>query len=361
MLVRPYELADDEGLARLRTQAYPDWPEAREEAWHRSIYRWLAESPLAAQMYRWVAATEDTVVGHLAAVPIPYLVAGHPVVGYTPTDFMSSPGYGFHALSLMRLFFRTCTDYVACDSIPEALAIEKRFGATEVGDLFSEIKLLDPSGYPHRPRGLPRAALVIAGLVTRTMDRALTSAGRSVPITVLNGFDDRFDDLLARVGAGVPCTVQKDAAFLNWRYGAGSPQHVPAILVVLSGGSLLGYAIMRSTKDGDAYLMDLTASPGRPDVARGLLHGVVDQARQAGAAFLRYRFVASPTSPSARALARLGFLNRDGSRYTLPGLRTDRRHTLLVRFADEDTHSIASGINHWSYNIGDGEVSFWVK
>ncbi|MBA2490079.1 MAG: GNAT family N-acetyltransferase [Chloroflexi bacterium] len=361
VLLRPYELADDEGLARLRSRAYPAWPEAHDDAWHRSIHRWLADAPHAAQMFRWVAATGDRVVGHLAAVPIPYLIDGRSVEAHTPTDFMSWPGYGFHALALMRRFFRTTTDYVACDSVPEAMAIEKSFGVTEVGDLRSEMKLVDPSSYPFRPRGVPQTALVIASIGTRAVDRVLMGAHRGLPVDRLTGFDERFDELLQGVSEGIRCTVRKDASFLSWRYGAGSPQHSPTILAVISGRSLLGYAIMRSTKDRDAYLLDLTASPGRADVARALLHGVVDQARQAGAAFLRYRFVASPTAPSARDLARLGFLNRDGSRYTLPGLRTARRHTLLVRFADEDTHSTASDIDHWSYSIGDGEVSFWVK
>lgn len=361
VLLRPHEPADDEGLARLRRQAYPDWPEAHDGAWHRSIHRWLAESPYAAHMSRWVATTDDTVVGHLAAVPLPYLIGGRSVIAHTPTDFMSSPGSGFHALALMRRFFRTCPDYVACDSVPEALAIEKSFGVTEVGDLRSEMKLVDPSGYPNRPRGLPRSSLVIASIGSRALDRVLMGAHHRLPVHRLTSFDERFDELVRVVSATVGCTVRKDAEFLTWRYGVGSPQHPPTILAVVSARSLLGYAVVRSTGDRDAYLLDLTASPGRADVASSLLYGVVDQARQVGAAFLRYRFVPSPAAPSARTLARLGFLNRDGSRYTLPGLRTSRRHTLLVRFADDASDSVASDIDHWSYSIGDAEVSFWVK
>src|SRR5215213_8821216 len=109
VIVRPYESADlESGIAKLRTLAYPEWPEAHDVYWHSSVYRWIESNPLANKMHRWVLDADGEVVGHLAAVPQYYRVNGQRVLAHTPTDYMVLPRYGFHALSLMRTFFRTC-------------------------------------------------------------------------------------------------------------------------------------------------------------------------------------------------------------------------------------------------------------
>lgn len=359
--VRPYRAGDDDGIADLRKKAYPRWPEAHDGAWHAGIHRWLERSPLAAESHRWVADAGGSIVGHLAAVPLPYLIAGSRLVAHTPADFMSMPGHGFHALSLMRLYFRTCPRYVACDSVPEATAIEKSFGAREVGDLRSVIKVLDPSRAPGKGDGAVGVALGAAGGISRSVDRALLRSRAGLPTTqVMPDFDERFDSLLERVASAVPCTVAKDAAFLRWRYGPGSPQSPATVIAVVAKHEVLGYAVLRVTSDGDGYLLDLTASPDRGDVACALARAVVIQSWKQGVAFLRYRYLESATAPSPTMLRRLGFLDRHGSRYTLPGLRTRRRHTLLTRFPDARLQAITMDTSGWSYSIGDGEVSYWV-
>jgi len=149
----------------------------------------------------------------------------------------------------------------------------------------------------------------------------------------------------------VPCVPEKDAAFLRWRYGPGAPQHPVTILGVKEGGTLLGYAVLRVTKEGDnGYLLDLTTRPGRHDVARALLRDAVRHFALRGVYIIRYRFLASPVSPRPKDLWRLGFFPRN-----------ERRHTLLVKFADHGLHKTALDAANWSYNAGDGEMSFWVR
>ena len=63
-------------------------------------------------MHRWVVDAEGEIVGHLAALPQYYRINGQRVVAHTPADYMILPGYGFHAITLMRKFFRTCENCV---------------------------------------------------------------------------------------------------------------------------------------------------------------------------------------------------------------------------------------------------------
>jgi hypothetical protein len=99
-------------------------------------------------MHRWVVATEEgEVVGHLAAQPQFYRISHQRVVAHTPADYMVLPGYGFHAITLMRKFFRTCENCVACDAAPAAIGVETGLGAEESGGLQHAAKPLKYS--PH--------------------------------------------------------------------------------------------------------------------------------------------------------------------------------------------------------------------
>ncbi|MGH3146794.1 MAG: GNAT family N-acetyltransferase, partial [Rubrobacter sp.] len=65
---------------------------------------------------------------------------------------------------------------------------------------------------------------------------------------------------------------------------------------------------------------------------------------------IRYRFLESPSSPRKADLRRLGFFYRKA-----------RSNKLLVKFADGGLHGLALDLTNWSYNLGDGEASFWLR
>ena len=316
---------------------------------------WLESHPLADQMHRWVLVTEDQeVVGHLAAVPQFYRIKGQRIVAHTPATFGVLPQYGFHALSLMRTFFRTCKNCVSCDHPPETIAVETRLGAEEVGKLQYATTLLDATRMLNS-RLSARIPALVPKLLTRglrALDAALSSGfGGNLKVEVLEGLDATFDELFESVAAVVPCVPEKDAAFLRWRYGPGSPQSPVTILGVRDEETLLGYAALRATAGGDySYLLDLTTLPGRHDVAWSLLRDAIRRSARAGVHIVRYRFIESPTSARAKDLWRLGFI-----------LRNSNRHTLLVKFADRDLHEVVCAAANWSYVSGDGEASFWVR
>ncbi|HZY57494.1 MAG TPA: hypothetical protein VFE09_06825, partial [Rubrobacteraceae bacterium] len=312
----------------------------------------LRTHPLADEGHRWVLATEEgEVVGHLGAIPQFYRIGGERVVAPTPADYQVLPGHGFHALSLMRRFFRTAENCVSVDQVQEAMAVETRLGAEEAGKLQYAAKILDVSQLPRVPKPL-RPAMKLPSMGLRAVDGTLGSVfGGDLEAEVLDGFDASFDELFESVAAAVSCVPEKDAAFLRWRYGPDSPQSPVTVLGVRDGETLLGYAVLRVTVGGDnGYVLDLTTRPGRHDVARALLRDVVGHFARVGVYIIRYRFLESPTSPRAKDVRRLGLFPRN-----------NRRHTLLVKFADHGLHKAALDPTNWSYTTGDGEASFWVR
>ena len=391
----------EDGVAQLRIQAYPQFPETHDVEFYSSVYRWFERHPLGNEMYRWVAVADDgqngsRVVGHLAATPQYYRIGGQRVVAYTPCDYMVHYRHGFQAFHLMRMFFRTTENCVACDMVPAVIAVESRLGAEVAGQLQYAAKLLNVSrlpvppvpspvrrllnlqqtvtarGYasrpdterhdaeehvapplvrPRAPIPAPVKKLLNEGL--RIADEVLSSGfGDDLRVEVLEGFDESFDELFEKIAAQVRCVPEKDSAFLRWRYGPGSPQFPVTVLGMKEGGKLIGYSVLMvsMTAGQDGNVLDLTALPGRRDVARALLRESVRFFRRVGAQIVRYRFVESPTAPRPSDLRRLGFFYRRG-----------RRHTLLVKFADRNLHNTANDIANWSYTVGDGEASFWTR
>jgi hypothetical protein len=167
----------------------------------------------------------------------------------------------------------------------------------------------------------------------------------------LEGFDGTFDELFENVAAAVLCVPEKDAAFLRWRYGPGSPQHPVTVLGVREGETLLGYAVLSVTACGNTgYVLDLTTRPGRDDVARALLRATVHHFRRLRVYSVRYRLIQSLNSPRSSDLWRFGFF-----------LRSKRRSSLLVKFADSALHETAKDTARWSYSYGDSEGSYWTK
>ena len=398
-MVRPFDDPSlEDGVARLRIQAYPQFPETRDVEFYASAYRWFESHPLGNALHRWVAVTEDgQVVGHLAATPQYYRINGQRVVAHTPCDYMVHHRHGFQALSLMRRFFRATENCVACDMVPAVIQVETRLGAEVAGQLQYAAKLLNVSrlpvppapppvkrllnlgeppvtarGYASRPGTVPSYAeeeqvapppvrprlpipapvkkLLNGGL--RSVDEALGSAfGGVLKAEEIEGFDESFDELFEEVASKVACVPEKDSAFLRWRYGPGSPQFPVTVLGVKEGDTLLGYAVLMVTLTGqDGNVLDLTTLPERRDVARALLNESIRFFRRAGVQIVRYRFLESPSSPRSSDLRRLGFFYRKG-----------RRNSLLVKFADPRLHETANDTANWSYVVGDGEASFWTR
>jgi hypothetical protein len=291
------------------------------------------------------------IVGHLAALPQYYRINGQRVVVHAPARYMVLPGYGFYAISLMRNFFRTCENCVACDVVPAVIGIETKLGAEEAGRLRSTAKLLNVAGVPGFPTSIPAPITQLCNWGLQAVDRALTATilADDLGVKVLEGFDETFDELFESVAAAVPCVPEKDAAFLRWRYGPDSPQSPMTVLGVRDGETLLGYAVLKLYAGGDTGdVLDLTTRPGRHDVARALLRGAVHHFGRLRVYSVRYRLVHSPSSPRSSDLWRLGFVTR----------RRDRP-ALLVKFADSALHETAKDTARWSYSHGDGERSFW--
>lgn len=382
----------------LRVLAYPEHEDVRDTAFFDRMYGWYGRHPLADHMQRWISETEDgEVVGHLAAMPLYYRVNGERVIAHTPGDYMVHPEHSFQALALMRRFFKSVDNTFACDMVPAVITVESRFGAEVIGQMQYAAKLLNvarlplppvperlrkalglPSGFspargytghqdeghaelgepepppeprPRAPIPAPLRSALNGGL--EALDRLLAkSYGAGYEVERVDHFDEGFDRLFEKVAAVTPCIQEKDAAFLNWRYGPDSPQQPVEVIAVRGRRELLGYAVVKVIdKARDSFILDLMVLPGYTEVARALIREAVRLSRKRGADMIRYRYLESAATPREADLTRMGFFSRGAT----------RRNSILVSFEDEKQHALATDLSNWSYNIGDGEPTFWMR
>ncbi len=387
-----------EKVHQLRVLAYPDHEDVRDFAFFDWMYQWYQRHPLAGQMHRWISETADgEVVGHLAAMPLYYRINGERLVAHTPGDYMVHPEHGFQALALMRRFFKSVDNAFACDMVPAVISVQSRFGAEVAGQMQYAAKLLNvaqlpvppvpeplrkalnlpsyfspargytghqddghaeigepepaPEPRPRAPIPAPLKSALNGGI--EAIDRLLAKGyGEGYEVEKVEYFGEEFDRFFEKVAAVVPCIQEKDSAFLNWRYGPGSPQSPVEVIAVRGRQGLLGYAVIKVLdKVEDSFILDLMTLPGYTQVARSLLGECMRYSRQRGAHMIRYRYLESAATPRETDLWRLGFFGRG----------ENRRNSILIGFEDERRHAMAMDLANWSYNIGDGEPTFWMR
>lgn len=299
---------------------------------------------------KWILLAGERVVGFLATIPLYYRMAGRDVLAHTPCDYMVHPDYRFHGIKLMREFFRTCDNCVACDEIPATIKVTKWLGAKQAGVLQRYAKVLDARALRRGGfRAVPDSLWRVGTLGLRWYDsvRAVTS-GSNLPVETVHEFDERSDLFFEQISRNVPASVMKDCRFLNWRYGLGSPHSNRGIGVITNAnGELQGYVIFYSAEHPPqtGYLLDLQVIPGVADsITNSLLNYALECLRRSGAWVVQFHRLSSPHAVSQQILQDNGFVARS-------------THQFLVKIRDESLHEQVLQQENWMYSFGDSESS----
>ena len=302
---------------------------------------------------KWVVADGDRIVGFLAAMPLPYTIAGQRVIAHTTCDYMVHPDFRFHGIKLMKQFFSECANCVTCDDIEATKKVTEWLGAKTVTPMVTYLKVLNGRALAASTRlaGLPEIVYASGTALLKLADKALMAGSGGVHVENVDDFDSRFDEFSDRTAKNIPATVAKDRDFLRWRYGEKSPHSSRDIAVATSrDGSMLGYAItyMSSEERPTGYVLDLQAERGPHEirVTRSLLAHAARTLRARGAVTMKYHAVDAPDSTTESHMKRMGFLTRN---------RTNR--VLMVKFSDPALQGIAEQPGNWNYRYGDAEVS----
>ncbi len=169
---------------------------------------------------------------------------------------------------------------------------------------------LDPVPFLVRPMRTSYIArrLPLGPLSAKVPDVALPAPAPSLDagedIRVLRAFDSEVDDLWWSVAGVDTVAVERNAAYLNWRFVDKPDEHY-LIHGLYDGGGLQG-VVVSCTKEKHggrvAYILELLYRPGRADVGRALLRTALRCAALARADLaLAWCFDHSPTRAAFRS------------------------------------------------------------
>ncbi len=343
--VAPFQGAHLEQVLQLYAQVFGPAAAsayAARRAWQRE------QHPLYESCPEWVLTDNGTVRGFLSTVAAPYQIAGRRIIAHTPCDYMVAPEYRFHGIRLMQTFFRTCPNTISCDDMPPTIKVTRWLGAKYVGSFYRYVKVLDARAIGSS-RGWNQAVwplLYLGNAPLRWQERQRRTAGGPA-VQVVRTFDERFQSFFDRQAGSMRASLAKDVAFLNWRYGAGSPHAGREIGVVTEAGELAGYVIFcGSTRGHTGYILDLRVQEREAaEVSRALLEFAAERLRQQGAWSVRFYQLGGRAPAMEELLTATGFMRRGW-------------HQLLVRLSEARLEAWATRGENWDLAYGDCEASF---
>lgn len=319
---RPYREGDEERILDLWKAVYPDCGYVREEwlAWWRWLYR---DNPAGAGVIA-LAEDEGKIIAHTAEIPMLMKIGDAEVLAAIGLDAMTHPDYrrqGTYAatVDLRRLesqrrgiqaeyAFRSKYSY-AYPGLSDKVGM---FDAVTLPKVFRPLDWRATLGTQTGSRLVlalgPAAGRLLTAAALRPAKAPLPEKTR---LALTDRFDERFDQLWARVSGRYRTTVSRKKEYLNWRYVA-VPDRRYTILTVGNADAICGYAVF-SCADTEGTMTGLIAevvAESRP-VEECLIKAAVQRcrtgkaalvwgARLAGtslaAAYRRQGFIAAPRS-----------------------------------------------------------------
>jgi NAD(P)-dependent dehydrogenase (short-subunit alcohol dehydrogenase family) len=196
---------------------------------------------------------------------------------------------------------------------------------------------------------LPGAAATVAGIALRASSATRDLFRRRSPLRwrAVDRFDDRHDGLWTEAALDLTCAVIRDASYLNWKYVEQPGQNLLRLELVGDGDRLLGVAVWMIQEADEnysyrrAHLVDLVTRLSDADTLDSVLQSASAVAAEAGADSLTGM---TTDTRLAKALARVGFMRRDPSRF------------LLVDSHGLESGAVAAEGTNWFITQGDSDI-----
>ncbi len=325
-IARPYRDGDEEGILELWKAVYPDRTFVRQEwmKWWRWMYR---DNPAGTGVIA-LADHDGLIIAHTAEIPIMMKIGDSDVLAAIGLDAMTHPDYRRQGTYAATVELRRQESLKR--GIRAEYAFRSKYSYAYPG-LSGKVGMFDAATLPKVFRPLDWRATLAAQTRNPVVTAAGPAAGRllaavamrpakarlpeGVAISQVDGFDDRFDQLWARVAGRYRAAVSRKKEYLSWRYVAVPDRHY-TILAAGSAAAISGYSVF-SCADAEGTVTGLIAevvAESQP-VAEGLIAAAVQRCREGKAALVWGARLAG--TPLAEAYRRQGFIAAPRSRTKL--------------------------------------------
>jgi hypothetical protein len=248
-------------------------------------WRWLyADNPRQLSVVLGSFDAKGENIGHLALLPIDFLVDGEPVLACSACQLMVAETQRRTLLypSLVKAFFEAypahgCEFCYAEVTRPRVLAANVALGFRKITRLPVYARPYRFSKLAHRQFGRYAAMLQPAFWLGQLAARlGLPFAGRQCVVAQAPGIPEDFAPFLQAVSGQFKLAAMRTAPILNWRF-AGNPDRGYRIFVAREENRPAGYIVLRrmAMREFETLaVVDLLFDLERPDVGHALLRCV---------------------------------------------------------------------------------------
>lgn len=292
----------------------------------------------------WIARRDGQVVGQQCALPMLLRVGPRERRAAWAIDLMVAPPWRLRGVGPALYGAVRDSETILCGLgvSEDARPALRRAGWLDLGRVPRWLRLLRPLEPGQRLLGTWMAGGRLAGLsrfaapLLEGLDAVLWATARAAGtrFEAIAAFDRRVDALWPLAARHYPVIARRDFAHLAWRYDDSPQAAAYRRFVLLRGGTLLGWAVLRHEREV-AVLVDHLCEPRWQGA---LFVHCLAEARRQGATALAC--LALPRGTQA-VLRSLGFVRRPGPR--------------LVVSADEEI-ALLSRPGNWFVTEGDSDI-----
>ena len=344
--------ADEAQMVELLFRVFRRWPQFEIPVSAIEHLRWKMRSDPAAMRHHWVGEIDDSVVVMLLRIIRRVRVRGRDCLARDGADAAVDPqcqARGLYGALVDEAKERP--QYFEVDlglSISSNPRLQRRSARKGSKPLVNPIQVLQK---PYRARAIVRRRRekhrgrlpVPLAAIRIKLQAALNRIGHRPywhpvrpgwSITTQERFDARIDAFFDEAARPFDFVVVRSSDYLNWRYCEPATGRF-TVRVAEQDGKILGYLVFKIS-EGNGYIADLLALPGRLDVVRSLIEDALGLLREARTELVSCWMIGR--HPYNGLLRRYGFVNTRGDvRYVYKAVTLDPD---AVAFLEEPTARI---------------------
>jgi GNAT superfamily N-acetyltransferase len=291
--------ADEPRVVQLLSRAFRRWPAFELPVPPLEHLRWKMRSDPIAPRHQWVTEVDGRIAASILRVIRRVRIKGRDCLARDDVDAAVDPDYqgqGLYRAILDHVFERRRdAEFDLTFWYSTNPKTRRRGRPDEDGELLGDpIQVLEklyrarPIVARRRRRYGGRLPVSLAVLRIR-LATALNRLGHppywrrarcAGSITTLKRFDDRIEALFDAAAEPFDFVVVRGEDYMNWRY-CDPAAGVFTLRAAEQQGRLLGYLVFKIA-EGEGYIADLLALPGRTDVVRSLIEDALHSFREAG-------------------------------------------------------------------------------
>jgi GNAT superfamily N-acetyltransferase len=352
---RPYAPEYFERIRQLWKETYNE----KQIEQRAALFAWLTQANPWGRNSYYVLFDHDRIVGMLGHMPVEFAVHGQRQRGNFSHDILLAQAYrgkGLGAILVTGVMQQSAEPAGAIWFNEPNHRMYMKTGWVNAEGFYPYVLVFDPGAFiRNRIRSrIPAEMLAFsAKLVFAALNRALFArqslAAKRVDIEEIVSFPNEMRAFFDRISGRLGIIVERDAAYLNWKFTAKPFNNYRRFMVRDQDGLPAGYMVLRREAKGGAVrgrIVDILADPLQPKIFRALLSHAILFFKQSGATHVE---IICTLPPFIKEMKRFGFIRS----------RRSRQPFMVMHWEDRLPRDFVVDSHNWYLTFGDADGDAW--